>query len=156
MAAEKKEDLWKELFWKKREKPATTMTLKAQKRGYLERSCVHDKKKNLFERSPPNRTFVGIKINLWSQIFGNSYENLVVPNPFFFKCLLTSCSFTVLKGHFGLLRGKRGERGHFPALDLRLSACEVACYLNKKEEQLLLHNPFKEQSEVALQSRYFG
>ena len=46
MAAEKKEDLWKELFWKKREKPATTMTLKAQKRGYLERSCVHDKKKS--------------------------------------------------------------------------------------------------------------
>ena len=65
---------------------------------------------------------------------------------------------TVLKGHFGWWRGVCWERegGHFPALDLRLrSACEVSCHLNKKEEQLLPLNPFfKEQSEVALQSRY--
>ena len=35
---------------------------------------------------------------------------------------------TVLKGHFGLRK-----RGHFPALDLRLSGCEVAPHENKRD-----------------------
>ena len=33
-----------------------------------------------------------------------------------------------LKGHFGLRK-----RGHFPALDLRLSGCEVAPHENKRD-----------------------
>ena len=37
---------------------------------------------------------------------------------------------TVLKGHFGVRK-----RGHFPALDLRLSGCEVACFTDATNKQ---------------------
>ena len=155
---QKKRRIFGKNFFGKREKNQQQQWHWKLKKEAIWKEAVCTTKKNLFERSPPNRTFVCIKINLWSQIFFSwqLHWKSSSSKSIFLKCLLTSCSFTVLKGHFGLLRGKRGERGHFPALDLRLSACEVACYLNKKEEQLLLHNPFKEQSEVALQSRYFG
>ena len=68
MAAEKKEDLWKELFWKREKNQQQQWHWKLKKEA-IWKEAVCTTKKNLFERSPPNRTFVCIKINLWSQIF---------------------------------------------------------------------------------------
>ena len=168
MAAEKVGFFGGKNFLEREKKAATTMTLKFKKRGYLE-----ERAKNIFEQcSPkPNRPTFGVHKN--QPIEKKSKNNLastqssVSSSKRDHDAFLMSAagsdkqSFsTVLKGHFGVYyqRGESAGRrgGHFPALDLRLrSACEVSCHLNKKEEQLLPLNPFfKEQSEVALQSRY--
>ena len=57
----------KNFFGKERKTSNNNDIESSKKRLFGKKLCA--RQKNLFERSPPNRTFVCIKINLWSQIF---------------------------------------------------------------------------------------
>ena len=83
----KKEAIWKEAVCTTKKKSFWTISAKSD-------LCGH--------KNQP------LESNFWQLLWKSSSSKSI-----FLKCLLTSCSFTVLKGHFGLLRGKRGGEGSF-------------------------------------------